>query len=137
MKTMKQRKIYMGIMFAIGFIMVVLQNYVYKDVSNSIVGTLGTAFVVMSLLRLYQYRKIEGDPKRKEQYEIMCDEERVVFVANKARSMMFAISVFVEFAVCIVAAIIGEMQISVIFGFVTGVQTLGYLICYGVFNSKY
>lgn len=137
MKTMKQRKIYMGFIFAIGFIMVVLQNYVYKDVNNSIVGTLGAGFVVMSLLRMYQYRKIESDPKRKEQFEILCDEERVVFVANKARSMMFAISIFVEFAVCVVAAILGQMQLSVIFGFVTGAQTLGYLICYGIFNLKY
>lgn len=137
MKTMKQRKIYTGFIFAIGFVMVVLQNYVYKDVSNSIVGTMGTAFVVMSLLRLYQYRKIESDPKRKEQFEIMCDEERVVFVANKARSMMFAIAVIVEFVVCVVAAIIGNMQISVLFGFLTGMQTLGYLICYGIFNLKY
>ena len=137
MKTMKQRKIYTGFIFAIGFIMVVLQNYVYKDATNSIVGTMGTAFVVMSLLRLYQYRKIEGDPKRKEQFEIMCDEERVVFVANKARSMMFAIAVIVEFVVCVVAAIIGNMQISVLFGFLTGVQTLGYLIFYGIYNLKY
>jgi nicotinamide riboside transporter PnuC len=137
MKTMKQRKIYMGFIFAIGFIMVVLQNYVYKDVNNSIVGTMGTAFVVMSLLRLYQFRKIEGDPKRKEQFQIMCDEERVVFVANKARSMMFAIAVIAEFVVCVVAAIMGNMQLSVIFGFLTGVQTLGYLICYGIFNFKY
>ncbi|MGE4213478.1 MAG: hypothetical protein AB7E42_01710 [Anaerotignaceae bacterium] len=137
MKTLKQRKIYTGFIFAIGFIMVILQNYVYKDVNSSIVGTMGAGFVVISLLRMYQYRRIENDPKRKEQFEIMCDEERVVFVANKARSMMFAITVIVEFVVCVVAAIIGNMQISVIFGFVTGVQTLGYLICYGIFNLKY
>ncbi|MEA5082966.1 hypothetical protein SDC9_172725 [bioreactor metagenome] len=137
MKTMKQRKIYTGFMFALGFVMVILQNYVYKDVNSSIVGTMGAGFVVMSLLRMYQYRKIESDPKRKEQFEIMCDEERVVFVANKARSMMFAIAVIVEFVVCVVAAIIGNMQISVLFGFLTGVQTLGYLICYGIFNLKY
>ena len=137
MKTMKQRRIYWGFMFVVGFIMVILQNYVYKDVNNSIVGTMGTGFVVMSLLRMYQLRKIEGDPKRKEQYEIMCDEERVVYVANKARSMMFAISVIVEVLVCVVAAIIGEMQLSAILGFVAGVHTLGYLICYGIFNLKY
>lgn len=137
MKTMKQRKIYMSFIFAIGFIMVVLQNYVYKNVSSSIVGTMGAAFVVMSLLRMYQYRRIENDPKRKEQFEIMCDEERVVFVANKARSMMFAIAVIAELVVCVVAAIIGNTQISVIFGFLTGVQTLGYLIFYGIFNFKY
>lgn len=137
MKTMKQKRIYWCFMFTLGFIMVILQNFVYKDVNSSIVGTMGAAFVVMSLLRVYQYRKIESDPKRKEQFEIMCDEERVVFVANKARSMMFAIAVIGEFAVCVVAAIIGNMQISILFGFLTGVQTLGYLIFYGIFNFKY
>lgn len=137
MKTMKQRKIYMGFIFATGFIMVILQNYVYKNASSSIVGTMGAGFVVISLLRMYQYRQIESDPKRKEQFEIMCDEERVVFVANKARSMMFAIAVIAELVACIVAAIIGSTQISVLFGFLTGVQTLGYLICYGIFNLKY
>lgn len=137
MKTMKQRKIYLCFMFALGFVMVILQNYVYKDVNSSIVGTMGAGFVVMSLLRMYQYRKIESDPKRKEQFDIMCDEERVVFVANKARSMMFAIAVIAELVVCIVAAIIGNMQISIIFGFLTGVQTLGYLIFYGIYNLKY
>ena len=137
MKTLKQKKIYLAVIFVVGFVMVVLQNYVYKDIDHSIVGTMGTGFVVMALLRLYQYRKIESDPKRKEQFEIMCDEERVVFVANKARSMMFALSVMAEFVVCVVMAIMGKIEISALFGALTGVQTLGYLICYGVFNLKY
>lgn len=137
MKTLRQKKIYSGFIFVIGFIMVVLQSYVYKDVNRTMVATMGVGFIVMSLLRFYQYHRIEKDPKRKEQFEIMCDEERINFVANKARSMVFVISVVVEAIVCVVASLIGQMQLSVILGFVTGVQTLGYLICYKIFDLKY
>lgn len=137
MKTLKQKKIYLAFIFTLGFIMVILQHYVYKDAQNSIVGTMGTGFVVIGLLRLYQYRKIESDPKRKEQFEILCDEERVAFVANRARSLMFAISVIVEFIVCVVGALMGHMEISILFGALTGIQTFGYLICYGIYNLKY
>jgi hypothetical protein len=137
MKTLRQKKIYSGFIFVIGFIMVVLQSYVYKDVNRTMVATMGAGFIVISLLRFYQYHRIEKDPKRKEQFEIMCDEERISFVANKARSMVFVISVVVEAIVCVVASLIGQMQLSVILGFVTGVQTLGYLICYKIFDLKY
>ncbi|HCT65588.1 MAG TPA: hypothetical protein DIC60_10055 [Lachnospiraceae bacterium] len=137
MKTLRQKKIYSGFIFVIGFIMVVLQSYVYKDVNRIMVGTMGAGFIIMSLFRFYQYHRIENDPKRKEQFEIMCDEERINFVANKARSMVFVISVVAEAIVCVVASLIGQMQLSVILGFVTGVQTFGYLICYKIFDLKY
>ncbi len=134
----KKKIAYMVAVSVFGILMVTY-SVVTKDVSVGIdyARSMGVGFIVAGAIRTIQYYRLLKNPQKLTQYEIANSEERVVFIANKARSMVFVISIYVEIVVMILLIWMGYANEGGLVAVFAGLQTLGYVVAYRVYNNRY
>ena len=65
---------------------------------GSYISGFGGALMGVGAARLLRVRRLSRDPEKAADYEASLRDERTAYVANKARSMAFFISIYVQLA---------------------------------------
>ena len=134
MNSIKRQIIWFSVTGATGLIFLITSIFIDNE---GFIGSIGVGLFIVSGMRILQYRKIMKNPELKKAYEIKQSEERTVYIANKSRSLMFALSIYVEFIAVLIAGILKQNDISTVISIVICIQLVIYLIVFYYYNKKY
>ena len=119
------------VMFAIGFL---LGDAHMGDFYSG----LGCGLFVCGAVRLLRVHRLSRDPEKAADYEASLRDERTAYVANKARSMAFFISIYVQLAAGLLAILVFDRPLvgQVLCG-LTCLQGLLYTVFYWHYDKVY
>lgn len=110
---------------------------VYMKNSDSMLTGMGVGLSVVALLKLIQFIRLSRKPEKLEKYELMQNEERLVFIVTRSGYMTFLITIFAEYVVLLLLTITGRHQFALILCGIVCLQMLCYLVLYYINNRKY
>lgn len=91
----------------------------------------GGGLIGVGLARLLRVHRISRDPERAADYEASLKDERTAYVANKARSMAFLISIYTQLAGGLLAILIFDQPlVGQVLVYLTCLQSLLYTVFY-------
>ena len=105
---------------------------------SSYISGFGGALMGVGVARLLRVRRLSRDPEKAADYEASLRDERTAYVANKARSMAFFISIYVQLAAGLLAILVFDRPLvgQVLCG-LTCLQSLLYTVFYWHYNNVY
>ena len=93
---------------------------------------------MIGILRTVKTARIMKNPEKAQDYEAMQKDERTVFVAGKARSMAFYVSILAQCIGAFIAyAVFKNHLICQALCFVTCFQCIVYYVFWIIYNKKY
>lgn len=137
--TLKNQKKFAVLWLVIGIVMwVVFSTIGEESFQGGLLSGMGSAFIVVGVIRLVRVRRLEKNPEKAADYEAALKDERTIYVANKARSMTFAASVYAQLAAGLIAIFVFDQQLlGQALCFLTCFQCLLFTVLYRVYNKKY
>lgn len=135
MKIIKKKIIYCSAILAAGIILFICS--VYMKNSDSMLTGMWVGLSVVALLKLIQFIRLSRKPEKLEKYELMQNEERLVFIVTRSGYMTFLITIFAEYVVLLLLTITGRHQFALILCGIVCLQMLCYLVLYYINNRKY
>ena len=110
------------------------ENDFYSGMTSGMAG----CFLVIGVIRLVRVRRWQKNPEKAADYEAALHDERTAYVSNKARSMTFFISVYVQLAAGLIAIFIFDQKLlGQAFCYMTCFQCLLFTVLYRVYNKRY
>ena len=110
------------------------ENDFYSGMTSGMAG----CFLVIGVIRLVRVRRWQKDPERAADYEAALHDERTAYVSNKARSMTFFVSVYVQLAAGLLSMyVFDQMLLGQVLTFLTCFQCILFTILYRVYNKRY
>ncbi len=105
---------------------------------GSSISGFGGALRGVGAARLLRVRRLSRDPEKAADYEASLRDERTAYVANKARSMAFFISIYVQLAAGLLAILVFDRPLvgQVLCG-LTCLQSLLYTVFYWHYDKVY
>ena len=105
---------------------------------GSYIGGFGGGLMGVGAARLLRVRRLSRDPEKAADYEASLRDERTAYVANKARSMAFFISIYVQLAAGLLAILVFDRPLvgQVLCG-LTCLQSLLYTVFYWHYDKVY
>ena len=105
---------------------------------GSYISGFGGALMGVGAARLLRVRRLSRDPEKAGDYDASLKDERTAYVANKARSMAFFISIYVQLAAGLLAILVFDRPLvgQVLCG-LTCLQGLLYTVFYWHYNNVY
>ena len=102
------------------------------------IGGFGGGLTAVGAVRLLRVYRLSRDPEKAADYDASLKDERMAYVANKARSMTFFICVYVQLAAALLAILVFEQTLvgQVLLG-LTCLQSLLYTVFYWHYNNVY
>ena len=109
-----------------------------EDFRSGLLSGMGSAFIVVGVIRLVRVRRWEKDPEKAADYEAALKDERTAYVSNKARSMTFFISVYVQLAAGLIAIFVFDQKLlGQVLCYLTCFQCLLFTVLFRVYNKRY
>lgn len=110
------------------------ENDYYSGLTSGMAG----CFLVIGVVRLVRVRRWEKDPEKAADYEAALRDERTVYVSNKARSMTFFVSVYVQLAAGLISIYVFDQRLlGQAFCYMTCFQCILFTVLYRVYNKRY
>ena len=110
------------------------ENSYYSGLTSG----MASCFLVIGAIRFTRVHRLEKDPEKATDYEAALRDERTVYVSNKARSVTFFVSVYVQLAVGLLAMyVFNEMLLGEVLTFLTCFQCILFTVLFRVYNKKY
>lgn len=134
MKNIKRKIIWLLAMSLVGLTLIITNSI---DEMNSMAFGLGSALLVIGLVKVIQLYKVSKDKEKLAQYEMIQNEERLKFISNKSSSLTWYVTLFAQYIAMIVLTIIKEYDYASLISYITSIQVLIYLFLYYVFNKRY
>ena len=137
MKLKEQKKI--GILWlSIGAALFLVGLLLGETEYGSYISGFGGGLMGVGAARLLRVRRLSRDPEKAADYEASLRDERTAYVANKARSMAFFISIYVQLAAGLLAILVFDRPLvgQVLCG-LTCLQSLLYTVFYWHYDKVY
>lgn len=133
----KDLKKFSALVFPIGLVFILLGVLVEEETGCFYSG-FGSGLLAVGIAKLVQYRRLAKDPEKLADYEASLKDERTVYVANKARSMTFFVTVYLELAAGLAALyFLPDPLVGKILCFAASAQCLVFVLIYWYYNKKY
>lgn len=108
------------------------------DYNSGVLGGMGTALIAVGLLRLLRMHRLTRDPEKAAEFESANKDERVLFIANKARALAFMISIYGELAAGLTAQFFfGQRLLGTVLCCFACAQSLLFVGVYWYYSRKY
>lgn len=108
------------------------------DYSSGLLCGLGTSLSVVGAVRLVRLQRISRDSDRASDYEAANSDERVRYIAGKARAVAFMISIYVQLAAGLLAQLVfGQRLLGAVLCFLVCFQCLLFVGLYRWYSGKY
>lgn len=136
--NLKEQKKYGILLLVIGAVLCVVGYLLGDAYLSSFYNGLGCAIFACGAVRLVRCRRLGKDPERAADYEAMLNDERTVYIANKARSWTFFICLYAQLAAGLLAILVFRQPlIGQTLCIVTSAQALLHAGLFWYFNRKY
>ena len=137
MKLKEQKKL--GILYLVlGTVLFLVGLLTDADEKTNWLSLFGSAIAVVGAARLLRVYRLTRDPDKAADYDASLTDERTAYVANKARSMAFFISIYVQLAAGLLAILVFDRPLvgQVLCG-LTCLQGLLYTVFYWHYDKVY
>ena len=137
MKLKEQKKL--GILYLVlGAVLFLIGLLTDADEKTNWLSSFGSAIAVVGAARLLRVYRLTRDPDKAADYDASLTDERTAYVANKARSMAFFISIYVQLAAGLLAILVFDRPLvgQVLCG-LTCLQSLLYTVFYWHYDKVY
>ena len=134
-KKLKQR-LFVSLGWAVFGVGMILY-WLLSGTSNTYPLSLGIAFIIMSVIRTIQYRRIIHDERALKKQELAENDERNKMMSERAKSWVFSISLFVAGDLAIILSLLGQHEAALPFAWYLCGMTLLYWICWNIIRRKY
>lgn len=134
MNTLQKHIRYFTLLMLAGAVLVAIGVWRGGD---TILPAMGGTLVLISLIKILQYTRLRHDPEKVKQYDLMQNEERINYLASKSKSIMFFVTVAVEYGGMLVAFVIGKETVGTALACVAALQVFGYCLVYWYLSRKY
>ena len=134
MKKIKQQALYLSVLWVMGAIMLLCAAF--TDSSQMMVG-MGVALVVVCTINLIKLWKTSKNPQALRQMEILQDEERLMFIANKAAKATLSLVIGLQYTALLAAVFLRRDEIASALGFLVCGQLLIYVFFSRYYSKKY
>lgn len=109
-----------------------------NDYQSGLLSTMSAVMLAIGIVRLLRIHRIEKDPDRKADYEAAQKDERIVYIANKARSLTFVITVYLELVAGLAAIFLFDQRLlGEVLCYLTCFQCLLFTGLYRYYSKKY
>lgn len=137
--TIKHQKLLSMTFLVIGIIIWIIFTLTNDgSYQSGLLCGMGSSLAVIGILRLVKLRRLTASAEKTADYEAACKDERLIFLANKARSVTFVISVYVQLAVGLVAQFaFGERLLCTVLCGMVCFQCLLFTALYRFYSGKY
>ena len=95
-KAVKKQKNFGILWLSVGAAVFLAGLLLGNDRGGDYVSGIGGGVMAAGLVRLLRVRRLSHDPGCAEEYEASLTDERTAYVANKARSMTFFVSIYAQ-----------------------------------------
>lgn len=136
MKLKEQKKF--GILWlSVGAVLFLAGLLLQESQYGGYISGFGGGLMGVGIARLLRVRRLSRDPEKAADYEASLRDERTAYVANKARSMAFFISIYVQLAAGLLAILVFDRPLvgQVLCG-LTCLQSLLYTVFYWHYDKK-
>lgn len=133
MKLIKKRMQYMLIVMLAGAGM--LAAGLIKQ--NTQMSGMGAGMLTVALLKLAQYFRIMRNPERVKELEIVQNEERLVFLANKSAALTLYALIAAAYIAMLALMLMGRSMAASIIAYVVCGALVIYLIAHAILNKRY
>ncbi|HZK72021.1 MAG TPA: hypothetical protein VFD03_10985 [Clostridia bacterium] len=134
MKIIKRKMIYILALAILGISFVIIGSI---REFNSMFISFGIGLTVISIVKYIQYSEILKNKDKLKKYELTQSEERLVFIIDKSRNLVFVITLISEFIAMVILMIINYSLAASIVGYVICAQNLLYISIYYYYSRKY
>lgn len=108
------------------------------DYNRGILCGMGTSLTAVGLLRLVRLYRISRNPEKAANYEAANKDERILYIVNKARALVFLISIYTQLAVSLIAQFVfAQRLLSTVLCYFTCFQCLLFVGVYYYYSKKY
>lgn len=136
--NLKEQKKYGLLWLGIGAALLLAGLLLQTARCGSYLSGFGGGLMGVGAARLLRVRRLVRDPERAADYEASLRDERTAYVANKARSTAFFVSIYVQLAAGLLSILVFDQPLvgQVLCG-LTCLQSLLYTVFYWRFDKKY
>lgn len=127
----KRIKIYF-VTLVIGILMIAAGTYT----ENSL-GSIGFALTVISIVRIVRYKRLLKNPEELEKYENAVNDERTAYIASKAYSSAYWVSVYCLVILMCIFLFLKLETYAKILSYITTFQLMLYVVFSFIYNKKY
>lgn len=108
------------------------------DYNSGLLCGMGSSLTVVGIIRLIRLHRISRDPEKAADYEAAQKDERVLFIANKARAVVFIVSIYAQLAVGLIAQLVFDQRLlGMVMCYFTCLQCLLFVAMYHYYSKKY
>ena len=133
---MKNKNLVFSIYWMVIGIVLILLSY-FKVIDSSYFSGMGTALAVIGFLRLCKYIKYKNDKDYKEKIDTQSNDERIIFLYNKAWAITSKIVILVLAIISIIAYIMQKTLMVHVLLYIISFMTFTFFIVYTILNKKY
>lgn len=105
--------------------------------TENALGSIGFAVAVISAVRIVRYKRLMKNPAELEKYENALNDERTAYIASKAYSAAYWVSVYCLVILMCVFLFLKLDEYAKILSYITTFQLLLYVLFAVVYNKKY
>lgn len=131
----KDLKKFSALVFPIGLTFILL-GILLEEETGCFYSGFGSGLLAVGIAKLVQYRRLARKPEKLADYEASLKDERTVYIANKARSTAFFITVYTELAVGLLCFLHSPL-VGKVLCFAASAQCLISVLVYWYYNKKY
>lgn len=134
----KQKRVYLSFLI-IGLIITSVFFFTGEETYNSgLLCGMGTSLTFVGLFRLLRLRRLSTDPEKAADYEAANKDERMIYIANKARAMVFLISIYAQLAIGLIAQFVFDQRLlCTALCYLTCFQCFLFVAVYRYYSHKY
>ncbi len=133
MKLIKKKMLYMAVIALAGagmLAMGIVQG-------NAQMSGVGSGMLAVAILKLFQYFRIMKDPEKVRQLEVVQNEERLVFLANKSAAVTLYVLIIIAYIAMLALMFMGNTALSSGIAYCICAALVIYLIVHAILNRKY
>ena len=109
-------------------------NWQYSSLLSGFAG----AFFIIGVFRFMRVSRWQKDPEKATDYEAALKDERTAYVTNKARSVTFFVSVYVQLAAGLIAIyVFDQLLLGQVLCYLTCFQCILFTVLFRVYNKRY
>ena len=123
------------IIFLIAGMALIIFSLIYH--LNAFWTGMGSVFLFISVIRLFEIKKYQTDPVYAKHVDISNHDERQVFVSEKAMVLTMKLVIYIYLAAGIILYIIGQVQYGQLCMYCICIILILYLISSYIINKKY
>lgn len=103
---------------------------------NDMLISMAVAIFALGIVKVIQIARIVSNPKAYETYKLKSEDERNIFIARKAYSTSFWVSVYAEVIIMIILTALKNDYAS-IFSYIACGQLMIYIVISLIYRNKY